>query len=48
MKNAATIPAPRNHIARNLIGRGGAGIHGKSRKAERRANKVDLRKAQIY
>jgi hypothetical protein len=47
MKKAATNSLkPRNHIVSNSIGRGGAGVHGKSRKAERRGHKVDLRKSQ--
>lgn len=47
MKKAATNSLkPRNHIVTNSIGRGGAGVHGKSRKAERRGNKVELKKFQ--
>jgi hypothetical protein len=45
-KSATNTMKPRNHIVTNSIGRGGAGVHGKSRKAERRGNKVDLKKSQ--
>jgi hypothetical protein len=44
MPKKVVVPSskPRNHIVMAAIGRGGAGSHGKTRKAERRADKVKM------
>lgn len=50
MKRKQKTPKPRNPAAVAMIGirkSGASGVHGKSKKAERRADKIALRKQNI-
>jgi|GEM_PF-2135591 hypothetical protein len=46
MKQKKKVPKPRNEFVTQLISRAGAGggVHGKSKKAKRRSDKVQLQK----
>jgi len=39
-----SLPKERNPYIQHLVARSGSGIHGKTKKAQRRAEKVELKK----